>query len=91
MHVHVLKTHTVELQWLKHLWNHENMFETGAVRANESQSWHQVRTHTTDVFPILFILKVYCVFSLESPHGGDSNEYIQHKNNDNTSKLSQAA
>ena len=29
-----LKT-TVELQWLEHLWNHENMFETGVVRANE--------------------------------------------------------
>ena len=26
---------TVELQWLKNLWNHENMFETGVVRANE--------------------------------------------------------
>ena len=26
---------TVELQWLDHLWNHENMFETGVVRANE--------------------------------------------------------
>ena len=26
---------TVELQWLEHLWNHENMFETGVVRANE--------------------------------------------------------
>ena len=25
----------VELQWLEHLWNHENMFETGEVRANE--------------------------------------------------------
>ena len=25
---------TVELQWLEHLWNHENMFETGTVRAN---------------------------------------------------------
>ena len=24
---------TVELQWLEHLWNHENMFETGVVRA----------------------------------------------------------
>ena len=22
---------TVELQWLEHLWNHENMFETGVV------------------------------------------------------------
>ena len=27
--------HTVELQWLEHLWDHQNMFETGEVRANE--------------------------------------------------------
>ena len=27
--------HTVELQWLEHLWDQENMFETGVVRANE--------------------------------------------------------
>ena len=27
--------YTVELQWLEHLWNHENMFEKGVVRANE--------------------------------------------------------
>ena len=26
---------TVELQWLVHLWDHENMFETGVVRVNE--------------------------------------------------------
>ena len=26
---------TVELQWLKHLWDHENYFETGVARANE--------------------------------------------------------
>ena len=25
----------VELQWLEHLLDHENMFETGVVRANE--------------------------------------------------------
>ena len=29
------KRYTVELQWLEHLWNHENKFETGVVRANE--------------------------------------------------------
>ena len=23
---------TVELKWLEHLWNHENMFETGVVK-----------------------------------------------------------
>ena len=28
-------TYSVELQWLEHLWNHENMFETGVIRANE--------------------------------------------------------
>ena len=27
--------YTVELQWLELLLNHENMFETGVVRANE--------------------------------------------------------
>ena len=26
---------TVELQWLEHFRNHENMFETGVVRSNE--------------------------------------------------------
>ena len=27
--------HTVELQWLEQLWNHENMFKRGVVRATE--------------------------------------------------------
>ena len=31
-----------------------------------------------DIFLILFNMKVCCVFSLESPHPGDSNEYTQH-------------
>ena len=31
-----------------------------------------------DIFSILFNMKLYCVFSLESPHRGDSNEYIQY-------------
>ena len=26
---------TVELQWLEHLWDYENMFETGVVRVNK--------------------------------------------------------
>ena len=26
---------TSKIQWLEHLWNHEKMFETGVVRANE--------------------------------------------------------
>ena len=28
--------YTVELKWLEHLWDHENLFETGVVRVNES-------------------------------------------------------
>ena len=31
----VISPYTVELQWLEHICNHENMFETGVVRANE--------------------------------------------------------
>ena len=31
----VLLLNIVEVQWLEHLWNHENMFETGVVRASE--------------------------------------------------------
>ena len=32
------KSITIELQWLEHLWNHENMFETEVVPANECLS-----------------------------------------------------
>ena len=31
----IFNVDTVELRWLEHPWNHENMFETGVVRANE--------------------------------------------------------
>ena len=31
-----------------------------------------------DIFLIFFNMKVYCMFSLESPHRGDSNENTQH-------------
>ena len=31
-----------------------------------------------DILSIFFDMKVYCVFSLESPQRGDSNEYTQH-------------
>ena len=45
--------HTAELQWLEHLWNHENMFEIGVVRASEvtRQNW--------DIISIFFNMKVY--------------------------------
>ena len=31
-----------------------------------------------NIFSIFFNMKVCCMFSLESPHRGDSNEYTQH-------------
>ena len=31
-----------------------------------------------DIFLIFFHMKVCCVFSLESPHRGDSNKYTQY-------------
>ena len=58
-----------ELQWLEHLLDHENMFKTGVVPA---------RRHNKDIFSIFFKMKIFCVFSLESPYQGDSNEYTQY-------------
>ena len=43
-----------------------------------------------DIFSIFFNIKVCCVFSLKSPHRGDSNEYTQYTiKKDNHPKLSQ--
>ena len=70
--------YTVELQWLEHLVNHENMFEKGVVRANECKSKRQIRRHNRDIFSSFFNMKVCCVFSLKSPHRGDFNEYTQY-------------
>ena len=53
------------------------MFETRVVRANECYSLHQVMRNNRDIFSIFFNIKVCCVFSLESPHRGDSNECTQ--------------
>ena len=33
--VQAVDSNTVENQWLEPSWNHDNMFETGVVRANE--------------------------------------------------------
>ena len=38
----------------------------------------QVRWYNRDVFSIFFNMKVYCVFTLEAPQRGDSNEYSQY-------------
>ena len=34
--------------------------------------------HKRDIFLTFFNMEVFCVFSLESPHPGDSNEYSQY-------------
>ena len=70
-------TCTTDLQWLEHLWNHENMFQTGEVQANECYC-----SATEDIIGIDFSsysnMKVFCVFLLKSPHPGDSYEYTKH-------------
>ena len=54
------------------------MCDTGVVLANERLSQCQVRRHNRDIFSVFFNMKVCCMFSLESPHRGDSNEYTQY-------------
>ena len=44
----IIVYNTVELQWLEHLWKHENIFETGVVRGNECKSVRQVKRHNKD-------------------------------------------
>ena len=73
----------VELQWLEHLLNHENMSVN-----------HSARSGGRVVISFDFLAwKVCCVFSLKSPHRGDSNEYTQYAtfniNTKNQPKLSQ--
>ena len=55
------------------------MFETRVVRANvlimpPTSPSHNFR----NIFSVSFNMKVCCVFSLESPHQGDSYEYTQY-------------
>ena len=55
------------------------MFETGVVRANECRLII-VPGHNHDryMFLIFYYMNVSCVFLLESPQRGDSNEDTQH-------------
>ena len=67
---------TVELL-LEHLWSNENTFEAGVVRVSVN---HSARSGGIIglFFSIFYNVKVHCVFSLESPHRGDSNENAQY-------------
>ena len=40
----------------------------------------KVRRHKRDIFSMYFNMKVFCVFSLELPIRGDSDEYTQYTN-----------
>ena len=51
---------------------------SGIIRANEYLLLRQVWRHNRDKFSIFFNMKVNCVFSLESPNRGDSNENTQY-------------
>ena len=55
-----------------------NLLETGVVRAIEALLKSQVRKNNTEIFSMFFSMKIFCVFSLESPQRGDSNEYTQY-------------
>ena len=63
-----------ELQWLEHLLKPKKI-ETGVDRANECQIYRQDRRHNRYNSLSFSNMKMYCVFSLESPYPGDSNEY----------------
>ena len=56
----------------------ENTFKAGIVRANEYETQRQGRWHNSDIVSIFLSIKVCCVFSLESPREGDSNEKTQY-------------
>ena len=53
------------------------MFETGSELISVTHSADVMR-HDRDIFSIFFNMKIYCVFLLESPQRGDSNEYTQY-------------
>ena len=71
------KQTTVDLQWLEHWWLvYHGCFEhvLGSVeQIPQLQIWDNLRW-----FSFSYSVMVYCVYSLESPQRGDSNEYTQY-------------
>ena len=45
----IIETYTVELQWLEHLSDHANMFETGVVGLNNIYSQKNAYVNTTQM------------------------------------------
>ena len=54
------------------------MFETGVVRANDQESGSGSKIGISFCLFFFYNMKVCCVFSLESPHRGDSTEYTEY-------------
>ena len=54
------------------------MFETRVVRANNVTHCARSGGINSDILSIFFNIKASYVFSLESPHRGDSNENTQY-------------
>ena len=68
---------TVELRWLEHWWLvYHGLFELNfeSLRNFSDSS----RTHILREIFLFYYEIVCCVYSLESPRWGDSNEYTQH-------------
>ena len=53
------------------------MFKARVVRAKEYNQSAWSGGHTRNIFSISLNMKVFLVFSLESPHRGDDDEYTQ--------------
>ena len=47
---HLISPYTVEFKWLEQLWNLENLFKSGVVRANGCYSLYIVKRHNRDIF-----------------------------------------
>ena len=68
---------TVELQWLEHWWLvYHGCFEL--VLESLGNNPMVADLGNLDLFSFFILKTVYCVYSLESPQWGDSNENTQH-------------
>ena len=67
----------VELRWLEHRWLvYHGLF--GLIFESLRNSSDSSRTHILRELFLFYYEMVCCVYSLESPRWGDSNEYTQH-------------
>ena len=69
--------YTVKPQWLEHGWLvYRGWFELFFQSLQNSSN--SSRKQIVNDFYLFYYEIVCCVYSLESPHRGDSNEYTQH-------------